>query len=123
MITSLPLSRSQCLRETNQRLRRWLDCRTAESGQRRAATSGDISALLADLSSAGAHLRAEPIPSPGTDAELDHELQQYRHNIELLRELLPSIHGQLLAERARLEWQRGRVQSAAQWARASRQTL
>jgi hypothetical protein len=40
-----------------------------------------------------------------------------------LRDLLPSLHRQLLAERSRLEAQRSRVQSAAQWARASRQTL
>jgi hypothetical protein len=43
--------------------------------------------------------------------------------VEQLRELLPFIQSQLLRERARLEDQRTRVQSAAEWARASRQTL
>jgi hypothetical protein len=120
---SLPLARSQDLRETNQRLRHWLAGMIAESGQRRAATPEDICVLLSELSRAGAKLRAEPLPAKGADRELDEELEQYRCNVELLRKLLPSIHGQLLAERARLEAQRARVQSAAEWARASRQTL
>jgi len=66
----------------------------------------------------GARLRAEPLPTKGTDSELDQELEQYRRNVERVRELLPSIHGQLLAERARLGAQRARVRSAAEWARA-----
>jgi hypothetical protein len=117
------LSRAQDLLETNQRLRHWLDGMTPASGQRRVATPQDISELLSELSRVGARLRAEPLPIKGTDFELDQELEQYRRNVERIRELLPSIHGQLLAERARLEAQRARVRSAAEWARASRQTL
>jgi hypothetical protein len=119
----LTLSRAQDLLETNQRLRYWLEGMTAPSGQRRVATPQDISVLLSELSRVGARLRAEPLPTQGTDGELDRELELYRCNVEKVRELLPSIHGQLLAERARLEAQRARVQSAAEWARASRQTL
>jgi len=117
------LSRAQDLLETNQRLCHWLDGMTAASGQRRVATPQDISELLSELSRVGARLRAEPLPTKGTDSELDQELEQYRRNVERVRELLPSIHGQLLAERARLGAQRARVPSAAEWARASRQTL
>ncbi|MGA8837762.1 MAG: hypothetical protein WB538_19185 [Candidatus Sulfotelmatobacter sp.] len=117
------LSRAQDLLETNQRLRHWLDAMTAASGLRRVAAPQHISVLLSELSRVGARLRAEPLPIQGTDSELDQELEQYRRNVERIRELLPSIHGQLLAERARLEAQRARVQSAAEWARASRQTL
>jgi hypothetical protein len=92
-----------------------------------------MAALLSELLRAGAALRAEPIPAKGkgngndngnsNDPELDSELELYRRNVERLRDLLPSIHRQLLAERARLEAQRARVRSAAEWARASRQTL
>ncbi len=54
---------------------------------------------------------------------LDWELGQYRKNVEQLRTLLPSIHGALLRERARIEQERARVQTAAEWAQRSRQTL
>ncbi len=121
-MTPLTQARAQDLHETNQRLRSWLDLRVTEGGQR-AATAEDITGLLSELLHAGAELRAHPIPAPGTDPELDAELSQYRRNVERLRELLPSIHSQLLVERARLEAQRARVQSATEWARASRQTL
>lgn len=118
------LSRSQDLRETNQRLRYWLDAMVSPGGQPGAATTPQhIPALLSELVRAGAGLRAQPIPTQGIDPEFDGELEQYRRHVERLRALLPSIHGQLLVERARLEAQRARMRSAAEWARASRQTL
>jgi len=126
-------SRSQNLRETNRRLLFWLDNIVARHEQTEVATPEQMAALLSELLRAGAALRAEPIPAKGkgngndngnsNDPELDSELELYRRNVERLRDLLPSIHRQLLAERARLEAQRARVRSAAEWARASRQTL
>jgi hypothetical protein len=82
-----------------------------------------MATLLSELLSAGATLRAQPIPARGDDPELDLEMASYRQTVELLRDVLPSIHRQLLAERARIEAQRARVQSASAWAHASRQTL
>jgi hypothetical protein len=120
---SLTLARSQNLRETNLRLLHWLDCMIPERGPMRFVTPDHITALLSELSRAGAELRAQPIPARGTDPEFDAELEQYRRSVERLREILPSIHSQLLVERARLEAQRARVRSAAEWARASRQTF
>jgi hypothetical protein len=93
------------------------------SGQPATITPEYIAALLSELLRAGAGLRAEPLPANGEDPELDRELEKYRTHVEQLRELLPGIHSQLLAERARLEAQRTRVRSASDWARASRQTL
>jgi len=122
-MTPLPLSRSQNLRDTNHRLRFWLESMVASHGQLAPATPEHMAALLSELLRVGAGLRAEPIPAKGQDPELDGELEKYRRNVERLRELLPSIHSQLLGERARLEAQRTRVRSAAEWARASRQTL
>jgi hypothetical protein len=120
---SLTLSRSQNLRETNQRLCHWLDCMITERGQMSLTIPNHITALLSELSRAGAELRAQPFPEKGSDPEFDAELEQYRRSVERLREILPSIHSQLLVERARLEAQRARVRSAAEWARTSRQTL
>lgn len=82
-----------------------------------------ITALLSELLRVGAGLRAQPLPLKGNDPELDDELDTYRRNVERLRELLPSIHTQMLMERARIEAQWSRIHSAAQWARASRETL
>ncbi len=123
-------SLSQSLRETNHRLSFWLDSMVAARGQPALATPEHMAALLSELLRAGAELRAKPL-TPGKDnpelsaldPELERELAEYRRHVERLRQLLPSIHTQLLAERARLEAQRARVRSAAEWARASRQTL
>lgn len=54
---------------------------------------------------------------------LDHELSEYRRNVERLRALLPSVHSTLLEERARLEQERVRVAAAQEWAGRSRQTM
>lgn len=119
---SLAESRSQNLRATNRRLRFWLDSMVPDSGKM-AVTPEYMAALLSELLRAGAELRSESIPAKGSDPELDCELETYRRNVEQLREVMPAIHRHLLAERARLEAQRERVRSAAEWARASRQTL
>lgn len=110
------------LRETNRRLSFWLDGMLAPREQP-VATPEQMAGLLSELLRAGTWLRAEPLPAVGVDADLNLELERYRGNVERLRDLLPSIQSQLLAERARLEAQRARVQSAAEWARASRQAL
>jgi hypothetical protein len=114
---------SNALRDTNHRLRFWLETMVPASGQPMVATPEYLTALLSELLRAGANLRAEPSPTNGHDPELDVELATYRSHVERLRDLLPSIHSLLLSERARIEAQRTRVRSAAQWARASRQTL
>lgn len=111
------------LRNANCRLGPWLDCLVPSDGHSVLATPEQLSKLLSELLDAGAALRAHPLPLPGTDPELDFELTQYRRHVERLREMLPSIHSQLLLERSRLEAQRSRVKAAAEWARASRQTL
>lgn len=123
MMPSLATSRAHDLRETNRRLLGWLDRMSAEWEPACLATTEDIAALLAELMRTGAELRPQRIPNPGADPEFDRELEHYRGLVERLRELLPSIHGQLMAERARLEAQRARMSSAAEWARTSRQTL
>jgi hypothetical protein len=112
----------QTLRETNRRLHFWLES-VIPNGQPVVATPEHIAALLSELLRAGVGLRTEPIPTKVGDPELDGELNQYRRNLERLRDLMPWLRAQLQAERTRLEAQQSRVQSTAAWARASRQTL
>jgi len=119
---AMPL-RSQDLRETNDRLRLWLEAMADGQTEPSKRSPANLSSLLAELLRVGAGLRAEPIPGRGMDPELDGELDEYRRNVERLRDLLPSIHSQLLIERAHFEAERTRVQLAVEWARASRQTL
>jgi hypothetical protein len=122
MMTSESLSRSDTLRDANRRLRVWLETITA--GREPFVVTPDLmGALLSELLRVGAELRAQPAPAKGTDPAWDEELEAYRTHVERLRALLPSIHNQLLAERARLEAQQSRIRAADQWARASRQTL
>jgi hypothetical protein len=113
----------QNLRETNRRMGEWLDNIAAERGQPAVPTSEQMAAVLSELLRTGGWLRAQPLPQKADDPELHRELEQYRRHVQRLSELLPSIHAQLLAERARLEAQRARVRAAGEWARASRQTL
>jgi hypothetical protein len=115
---------SQQLHDTNCRLGFWLDRLSANStrpaSETAAATPQQMHGLLSELMLAGERLRALPTePEPG----LEKEVAAYRENVERLRALLPSIHSGLLRERSRLEQERLRVESAAAWARRSRQTL
>jgi hypothetical protein len=116
-------ARSHRLRESNRQLRQSLDRVNVGCGDCRAASPEEINGLLSQLLQFGASLRAEALPAPGIDPEADAEIEQYRRNVERLRELLPAIHRQLLAERTRIEAQRARLATAEDWARASRQTL
>lgn len=115
--------RAQALHESNQRLNFCLESLIASDGQPVVATPAQMAALLSELLQAGGTLRLEPLPAPGSDPEFDRVLAAYRGHVEQLRDLLPALHRQLLAERSRLEGQRARIESAAEWARASRQTL
>ena len=111
----------QNLRETNQRLHFWIE--RVAPGQAAVAAPEPMAGLLSELLRVGASLRQEPISAKGNNPVLDGELEKYRCNVERLRDILPAIHDQLLAERASLEAQRTRVRAAAEWANASRQTL
>jgi hypothetical protein len=112
----------QNLRDTNCRLSIWLEGMFTQDGSPVVASPEQMGDLLSELLQTGEGLRSKPI-SAANDPELDKELERYRGNVERLRDLMPSIHSHLLAERSRLEVQRGQVKSVAEWVRASRQTL
>jgi hypothetical protein len=117
-----PRSRSENLRVTNRHLSACLDKMFAGRNSM-LVTPEHMSLLLSELLRAGAELRSNPLPDKGNDPDLDQQLETYRLNVERLRELLPSIHSHLLAERSRLATQRARVRAVTEWATASRQTL
>jgi hypothetical protein len=104
------------------RLRSRLDALSACSGvpDARALSPQNITNLLAELRQTGEWIRVAPAQRP---PQLQRELDQYRTLVGRLRDLMPRIHATLLAERDRIEQKRGRVGSAAEWARRSRETL
>ena len=122
MTVLAPAGISRTLRETNLRLQFWLDTLSGDTGHSQTvfARPQQIAGLLSELMHAGEWLRS--LPNPSTP-ELRDELNAYRRNVERLRDLLPAIHTGLLRERARLEQERARIASAAEWARRSRETL
>jgi hypothetical protein len=112
---------TQTLHETNQRLRYWLEGLAASPDGIAVATPQQMNGLLSELLRAGTWLR-EGIPED-KDAALETALAEYRKTIERIRDVLPLVQGELLRERARLEAERSRIESVAQWAQGSRQTL
>lgn len=83
------------------------------------ASPQQMSDLLSELMRAGQRLRTMPAGDP----ELQHEVWCYRKEVEHLQSVLPSIQSTLSAERDRLQQRRERVNAAAAWAQASRETL
>jgi hypothetical protein len=112
----------ETLRESNCRLGAWLDHMISLPGKIEAAPDC-MAGLLSELLRIGSQRRSGSLPATGSDPAWDAELAAYRRHLERLRAVLPSIHSYLLAERARIEAQRARIGAAAEWARASRQTL
>lgn len=124
MPTTVAADLVKALQETNARLRFSLDRLVPDSASPetppRPATPQQMAELLSELMKTGHWLRTLPEEK---DPALELELCEYRRNVERLRALLPLIHDTLLHERSRLEQERARVTSAAQWACRSRQTL
>lgn len=115
-------SLAENLRQLTARLRSSLEALTPSLRDHAGFIGPDqMHELLSELMQAGTWLRAEK--SSPRDPDLDAAVADYREAVALLRDLLPQIHRQLLCERARLEAERTRVESAAEWAEASRQTL
>ena len=108
------------LHETNERLSAWLSSLSPAGSSVRPATPEQMNGILSELMRVGQFLRAA---QHETDSTLQQELGIYRKHVEQLRALMPSIHQALLNERARIEQERQRINSASEWVRASRQTL
>lgn len=113
---------AQDLQESSDTIRRVLHELLSQGSENtpHAATPQQMSDLLSELMRAGQRLRALPAKR---DGKLQQEICEYRQEVERLRSFLPAIQESLLAERARLERERERLNGAAAWAEASRQTL
>ena len=81
----------------------------------------DFSDLLGEILRAAECLRSQHAQSEAM--ELAQASLEYRTNLEKLRDFLPKLHGNLLAEKSRLETAQAHVAAAAAWARASTKTL
>jgi len=57
------------------------------------------------------------------EPELAKEISQYRRNLAALAEILPVLHGGMLAQRSRLQAALNRLQTAAAWAEAGKSSL
>ncbi len=112
------------LHDSNLRLDQLLDHLARPVGDPVSGTAGVspqvMEALLSELLCVGQWMRRMPARAEG---DLAQQLSMYRQNVEKLRDLLPAIHATLLAEKARLEQERARVEAAAVWAKRSRETL
>jgi hypothetical protein len=87
-------------------------------------TPQDFADLLSEILRAAACVRRPPA-APGNESEaaLEKETLDYGSNLEKLRNFLPELHVNLLAEKSRLETAQSHVAVAAAWARASSRAL
>jgi hypothetical protein len=81
----------------------------------------DFSDLLGEILRAAECLRLQPPQSEGM--EFTQASLEYRTNLVKLRDFLPELQGNLLAERSRLEIAQAHVAAAAEWARTGAKTL
>ncbi len=121
MLAALESQRVRNLRESGQHLDAWIESMYKTLRQGSPVSHDRMDGLLSDLMCAGVTLRS--IPAEGRGTELEHEVALYRQRLKALHELLPLLRDQLLLHRARLQSEGARLDSAAQWAHRSRQTL
>jgi len=85
-------------------------------------TADDFAGLMSEILRGAECLRLQPI-GPDAPAALCQAALDYRANLEKLRDFLPQLHLNLLAEKSRLESAQARLKATAAWARSSTQTL
>ncbi|MFY9561109.1 MAG: hypothetical protein WAQ52_12820 [Terriglobales bacterium] len=81
-------------------------------------TAEHMAAALAEVLRVGEWLRAGLAQS--AEGPLAQELERYRLLLADLRQLLPSVHAQLLTERSRLQAERAHLEATAAWAKSAR---
>jgi hypothetical protein len=118
MMPSDPLN---TLRQVNASLRSALIRLHPQKAHCSTIRSEDFSDLLSEiLRAAGCLGLGASVTSEGP---MQQEMIEYRTNLEKLKLFLPELHGNLLAEKSRLETAQAHVATAAAWARASSRTF
>jgi hypothetical protein len=110
----------QRLNQANQTLSKVLALLTNGGSGQVAITPDDLAGMLAELLRVGEWLKDRRIRE--NDSEVAWAIREYRGHLELLGMLMPSLHAQLLTERARLEAERSHLEAASAWAGTSRDT-
>lgn len=110
----------QSLISANARIRLLLAASQPPRGSVGTIQPHDIRGLAQDMARVGQAIRELPPEIAGSD--LHREMVEYRANVERLGQVLPSLQGWLLAEKARLHAARGHLAAAAAWARACDKT-
>ena len=85
-------------------------------------TAEDFSSLLSKIVHAADCVQHQPAPPEAAEA-VERATLEYRINLEKLRDILPELQGNLLAEKSRLETAQAHIASAAAWARGSTTSL
>jgi len=118
----MPSDALETLRQVNANLRSALLRLRPERKHCSAITPQDFSDILSQLVRARECSR-HPITNSERSVSLEKASQEYRINLEKLKQFLPSLHVRLLAEKSRLETLRNHTTAAVAWSRASKQTL
>ena len=118
----MPVNTLETLQQVNDSLRSALSRLRPEQRHCSTITPQDFSDLLSEILRAAESLRREPVQSETAEA-VQQAAMEYRSHLETLRDFLPQLHGNLLAEKSRLETAQAHVLSAATWARGSTRTL
>lgn len=116
------MSTVETLREVNASLQLAMTRLRSENQHCSAITPDDFAGLLSEILRGAECLRFHSSQSEASEAMREAALA-YRTNLEKLRDFLPELQGNLLAEKARLETARAHVQAVGAWARSSTRTL
>jgi hypothetical protein len=114
----MPGDTMQSLISANARIRLLLAARPP--GSVGTIGSHEILGLAQDMARVGQAVRE--LHPDIADSDFSREIVEYRTNAERLEQVLPSLQGWLLAEKARLHAARGRLAAAAAWAQACDKT-
>ena len=112
----------QTLRQVNENLAGALHRLRPEQKHCAEIRPQDFSDLLQEILRGAGCLEPLKTESPAA-TEMANETAAYRHHLETLKDLLPNLHRNLLAEKSRLESAQLHVATAAAWARTSTRTL
>jgi len=118
----MPLDTLETLRQVNDNLTSALFRLSPEQKHCSTIRPQEFTDLLSEILRAAECLRRLPAKSEVTPA-LEQQSLEYLGNLQKLKQFLPKLHRNLLAEKSRLETAQAHLTTAAAWAQASQKTL